>query len=82
MSSLDGPPPLVSIVAPSRNNAPVLDAFLESLEARTTYPSFELIVADDGSTDRSVEILRRWRDAGRFARFELIEGEHRESSRP
>jgi glycosyltransferase involved in cell wall biosynthesis len=67
--------PLVSLVLPNKNNDPVLDTFFERLAAHTTYPRFELIVVDDGSTDRSRRILRRWRDSGRFPNFELVERE-------
>jgi GT2 family glycosyltransferase len=75
MSREDGGP-RVSILMPNMNNAPVLDEVLESIERHTTYPDFELIVSDDGSTDGSVEILRRWRDSGRFRDFTLLEREH------
>jgi GT2 family glycosyltransferase len=54
----------------------VLDLALDRLAAHTTYPDYELIVVDDGSTDRSLEILRRWRDSGRFPEFVIIEREH------
>jgi len=70
MAGPGGPP--VSLILPNRNNEPVLDLFLETLARHTTYPDFELIVVDDGSTDRSLAILERWRDSGRFAHFELV----------
>jgi GT2 family glycosyltransferase len=53
----------------------VLDLFFERLDANTDHRDFELIVVDDGSTDRSRAILRRWRDSGRFPEFRLIERE-------
>ena len=68
--------PPVSLLVPNMNNAPVLDLFFERLAENTTYDRFELIFADDGSTDDSVAIARRWRDSGRFASFTLLEREH------
>jgi glycosyltransferase involved in cell wall biosynthesis len=65
----------VSLIVPNKNNEPVLDLFFERLRDNTTGPEFELIVVDDGSTDRSREILRRWRDSGAFPGFRLIERE-------
>ena len=72
---MPGPPP-VSLILPNRNNGPVLDLTLRRLEENTTYPDFELIVVDDESTDESLDTLRRWRDAGRFRSFELLETAH------
>lgn len=65
----------VSLVLPNKNNAPVLDLFFETLLRHTDRPDLEMVVVDDGSTDSSVAVLRRWRDSGRFERFELIETE-------
>ena len=61
---------------PNRDNERLLDLVLDRLATNTTYPDTELIVVDDGSTDASVEILRRWRDSGRFSEFKLLEREH------
>jgi glycosyltransferase involved in cell wall biosynthesis len=68
--------PPVTLLLPNRNNEPVLDLVLERLIEHTTYPNYELIVVDDGSTDGSLDILRRWRDAGNFSEFTLLEREH------
>jgi glycosyltransferase involved in cell wall biosynthesis len=55
--------PLVSIVIPSYNHARYLEAAIDSILAQD-YPNIELIVIDDGSTDGSAEILKRY--GGRF----------------
>ena len=70
------PRPRVSLVMPNLNNEVILDETLDKLARHTTYPDFELVVVDDGSVDGSREILRRWRDSGRFADFKLIEREN------
>jgi len=51
--------PLVSIVIPSFNHERYLAAAIDSVLAQD-YPHVELIVIDDGSTDRSAEVLRRY----------------------
>ena len=66
---------LVSLILPNRNNEPVLDLFFERLERNTAGIPYELIVVDDGSTDRSVEVLERWGDSGRIPGFQLIRQE-------
>ncbi len=67
--------PPVTLLLPNRDNAGVLDLVLGRLAENTDYPDFELLVVDDGSTDGSVELLRRWRDSGRFADMRVIERE-------
>ncbi|MBJ9975525.1 glycosyltransferase [Pseudomonas sp. S75] len=49
--------PLVSIVAPCYNAESYLQAALDSIFAQD-YPNFEVIIVDDGSSDRSVDMLR------------------------
>jgi GT2 family glycosyltransferase len=67
---------LVSLVVPNMNNGPALDLFFRKLERNTTYPDIEVVVVDDGSTDRSLDLLRRWRASGRFPAFTLVERAH------
>jgi GT2 family glycosyltransferase len=69
-------PPPVTLLLPNRDNAPVLDLVLDRLATNTEYDNFELLVVDDGSTDGSLEILRRWRDSQRIPDFRLIERTH------
>lgn len=65
--------PRVTLLMPNRDNAPLLDLVLGRLAENTTYHDFELLVVDDGSTDDSVGVLRRWRDSGRLRQLRLIE---------
>jgi hypothetical protein len=48
---------LVSVIIPARNEEACLGACLESLRAQTGVP-FEVIVVDDGSTDRTRPVAR------------------------
>lgn len=58
----------ISIIIPSYNQAQYLEDCLESAYNQTV-PPFEIIVVDDGSTDNSLEIARRYE----FAEFPGIE---------
>ena len=56
------PNPVVSIIVPARNEEACLSACLESLVAQTGI-DYEIIVVDDGSTDRTAEIARSFSGA-------------------
>ena len=49
--------PFVSVLVPARNEERSIGACLDSL-MRQTYGNYEIIVLDDGSNDRTVDILR------------------------
>ena len=49
--SLPTPPPLVSIIIPTRNGVRHLRRCLDSLRAKTSYPHYEIIVIDNDSDD-------------------------------
>jgi len=61
-------PPLVSIIMPMRDRAPIVGDAIQSV-LEQTYHNFELIVVDDGSLDDSVRVVRSFSDR----RIHLIE---------
>ena len=53
--------PFVSVIVPVLNGGEQLEQCLDAI-GRSNYSNFELIVVDDGSTDRSAEIAHRYAD--------------------
>ena len=53
--------PRITVVVPSFNQAAYLDEALASI-VEQRYPNLELIVMDGGSTDGSVDVIRRYED--------------------
>ena len=53
------PTPLVSVIMPTYNTACYVQESIDSV-LEQDYPSIQLIVIDDGSTDETVDIIRRY----------------------
>lgn len=65
MPAAAGSPPLVSVIVPVYNAEAFVAAALESILGQTYHP-LEVIVADDGSTDRSAEVVRAYGSRVRY----------------
>ena len=65
--------PLVSVLMPAYNCASFISAAIESVLAQT-YSQFELLVIDDGSTDRTSQIVTTYADHD--PRIRLMTREH------
>jgi rhamnosyltransferase len=55
-------PPRISIVLPTRNGMATLPAVVEAIRAQETAFTFEIVAIDSGSTDGTLEFLRRHAD--------------------
>jgi glycosyltransferase involved in cell wall biosynthesis len=67
--------PTISIVTPSFNQAQFLDEAMQSVLGQT-YPHVEYVVIDGGSSDGSVEIIRRYADRLAFWASEPDQGQY------
>ncbi len=51
--AIPSPPPMVSLIVPTRDKAELLRGCVESILTLTTYDNYEIVVVDNGSTDPS-----------------------------
>lgn len=75
--SPEGPftPTLVSVVMPVRNAAREIEAQLAALEAQRYEGAWEVVVADNGSTDGTLAMLERWH--GRLPGLRVVDASDR-----
>lgn len=62
---------------PNYNNEHVLDLFFSKLLKNNTYDNYELIITDDGSTDKSLAVLNRWQKSGKFKNMVVFSEPHK-----
>lgn len=68
----------VSIVTPVYNGENYLSSMLDSVLSQT-YPEIEMILVDDGSTDRTVQVAEGYKErfVGRGYRYRIVRAEHK-----
>ncbi len=64
-------PQLISVIIPVRNRAAVIGVQLDALAGQVTSRPFEVVVADNGSTDDTVAVAESHAD--QFSRLEVVE---------
>ena len=69
--------PLISIITPCYNAAPFIAQTIESVLAQT-YPHWEMLIVDDCSTDRSVEVIQAY--VNRDSRIKYFKTDHSSGS--
>ena len=59
---------LVSVVVPTYNDAPYLEVAIEDL-INQTYSKIEILIINDGSTDKTEEILKKYIEKDKRIRY-------------
>lgn len=72
------PPALVSVIIPVRNGEGTLPEELAALTKQTYRGAWEVVVADNGSTDRTTDVCREWAD--RLPGFRVVDASDRPGS--
>ena len=62
---MSAPPPLVSILVPAYNAARFLPGLCQSIQAQT-YPHYEVLIGDDGSSDNTALVMAPFLQDSRF----------------
>ena len=65
----------ISVVIPTYNSINNIGKTLKSLEYQTRSPD-EIIFSDDGSEDRTVEVLKKWMKENPKFNTQIIKNEH------
>src|SRR3989344_1367122 len=63
----------VTVIIPTYNEEDVIGDCLESL-SKQTYHDFEIIVVDDGSTDKTIEVLQKFQIPN--SKFQILRQKH------
>jgi len=66
--------PLVSFLLPNYNNEKVLDLFFKKFLENNTYNKYEFLIVDDGSLDKSLDVIYRW--SRTISNMKIIELSH------
>ena len=62
--------PFITVIIPVRNEAETIITLLDDL-SRQSYPSFEVIVADDSSTDNTLALIQQYAQRATYALYPL-----------
>ena len=69
--------PFISLIMPNFNNEHVLDLFFSKFIENNTYDNYEFIVTDDGSTDNSLSILKKWQKSNLIKNMTIFAERHK-----
>ncbi len=71
--------PRITVIIPVRNEAATIGKLLDDL-SRQTFRQFEVIVADDASTDNTGQLVRKYAERASFALHPLLLNDERTAS--